>query len=555
MKKATSTEKITALYCRLSQDDGREGESNSIVNQRALLSEYARKNHFKNLRFFIDDGYSGTTFDRPAFKELEGLVENSEVGTVIVKDMSRLGRNYLQVGIYTDIVFPDNDVRFIAINDNVDSSVQTEFDMTPIRNFCNELYARDTAKKIKSTMKMKAERGEHLTFICPYGYMKSETDKNQWVIDEGAAEVVRYIFQLCIEGLGPTQIAKRLQREKILTPTAYFAKRDGNPLPLNPYNWEQKTIASTLEKIEYTGCTENYKTVSKNYRSKKRTSNPKENRMIFEDTQPAIIDKPTFDAVQEIRKHKRRPTATGKLSILSGKVYCADCGSKLYYCTTNSFEPKQDFFTCSNYRSNTGSCSAHYIRNVTLINLVFKHLQNVLSYVQMFEETFVDKEIEKANDEHFAAVRKAKKDIVNLQARCDNLDELFKRLYEDMVSGRISNERFDMLSADYEAEQKNIKEEIERLQQLIDAGEQEQYDLKLFLKNVRKYTDPEKLTAEMVNDLIDKIVVHAPDKSSGHRRQKIDIYYKAIGVTNIADDEDLIAIDGRSQWRKNKEMA
>ena len=277
--------------------------------------------------------------------------------------------------------------------------------------------------------------------------------------------------------------------------------------------------------------------------------------MIFEDTQPAIIDKPTFDAVQEIRKHKRRPTATGKLSILSGKVYCADCGSKLYYCTTNSFEPKQDFFTCSNYRSNTGSCSAHYIRNVTLINLVFKHLQNVLSYVQMFEETFVDKEIEKANDEHFAAVRKAKKDIVNLQARCDNLDELFKRLYEDMVSGRISNERFDMLSADYEAEQKNIKEEIERLQQLIDAGEQEQYDLKLFLKNVRKYTDPEKLTAEMVNDLIDKIVVHAPDKSSGHRRQKIDIYYKAIGVTNIADDEDLIAIDGRSQWRKNKEMA
>ena len=269
--------------------------------------------------------------------------------------------------------------------------------------------------------------------------------------------------------------------------------------------------------------------------------------MIFEDTQPAIIDKPTFDAVQEIRKHKRRPTATGKLSILSGKVFCADCGAKLHYCTTNYFNPKQDFFTCSNYRSNTGTCSARYIRNVTLVNLVFKHLQNVLSYVQQFEEAFVDKEIEKANAKHFEAVKKAKKDIVNLQTRCDNLDELFKRLYEDMVSGRISNERFDMMSSDYETEQKNIKAEIERLQQLIDAGEQEQYDLKQFLKNVRKYTDPEKLTAEMVNDLIDKIVVHAPDKSSGHRRQKIDIYYKAIGITNIADDEDLEKVHPQKQ--------
>lgn len=555
MSRQSNTEKITALYCRLSQDDGREGESNSIVNQRALLSEYARKNHFRNIRYFIDDGYSGTTFDRPAFRELEALVEAGEVGTVIVKDMSRLGRNYLQVGIYTDIVFPDNDVRFIAINDNVDSSVQTEFDMTPIRNFCNELYARDTAKKIKSTMKMKAERGEHLTFICPYGYMKSENDKNQWIIDTEAAEIVKKIFQLCIQGLGPSQIAKRLQSECVLTPAAYFAKRDGKPLPLNPYRWEQKTVASILEKIEYTGCTENYKTVSKNYRSKKRVSNPKENRMIFEDTQPAIIDKPTFDAVQEIRKHKRRPTATGKLSILSGKVFCADCGAKLHYCTTNYFQPKQDFFTCANYRSNTGSCSAHYIRNLTLINLIFKHLQNVLTYIQQFEDAFVREEIKKANEEHFEAVKKAKKDIVNLQARCNNLDELFKRLYEDMVSGRISNERFDTLSSDYETEQKNIKAEIAKLQELIDSGEQEQYDLNQFLKNVRKYTDPETLTAEMVNDLIDKIIVHAPDKSSGHRRQKVEIYYKAIGIINIAEDEDLVAKDGRGQWRKNKESA
>lgn len=543
--------KITALYCRLSQDDGREGESNSIVNQKAMLKEYALKNHFKNIRYFVDDGWSGTNFDRPAFREMESLIENGEVGIVIVKDMSRLGRNYLQVGMYTDVVFPDNDVRFIAINDNVDSSVQTEFDMTPIRNFCNELYARDTAKKIKATMKMKGERGDHLSSIPPFGYMKNPNNRKEWIIDEDAAETVKYIFHLCVSGFGPTQIAKRLQNEKVLTPMSYWNQQKGLDLPLHPYNWVNETIAGILERIDYTGCTENFKTTSKNYRSKKRIDNPKEKRLIFEDTQPAIIDKQTFDTVQEIRKHKRKPTATGKLSLFSGKVFCADCGEKLYYCTTNSFDESKDFFTCANYRSNTGTCSAHYIRNVTLYKLVFQHIKNVLTYIQQFEHTFVKMEIEKANEEHYEQVRKAKKDIVNLKARNDNLDTLFKRLYEDMVSGRISSERFDMLSADYEQEQRQIKEEIVRLQNLVDEGEQERYDLNQFLKNVRKYTDPETLTAEMVNELIDKIIVHAPDKSSGHRKQKIEIYYKAVGIINIATDEKLIATDGRKdRWHK-----
>jgi len=546
-----SIEKITVLYCRLSQDDGREGESNSIVNQKAMLKEYALKNHFKNIRYFVDDGYSGTTFDRPAFREMEQLVENSEVGIVIVKDMSRLGRNYLQVGMYTDVVFPDNDVRFIAINDNVDSLVQTEFDMTPIRNFCNELYARDTAKKIKSSFKLKGERGEHLASTPPFGYIKDKEDKSKWIIDEGAAETVRYIFQLCINGLGPTQIQKRLEQEKVLKPAAYYADKNNMELPLNPYKWSTHTVASILEKIDYLGHTENFKTTSKNYRSKKRIDNPKEKRLIFEDTQPAIIDKPTFDTVQEIRKHKRRRTATGKLSLFSGKVFCADCNSKLYYCTTNDFDESKDFFTCANYRSNTGTCSAHYIRNVTLYKLVFQHIKNVLTYIQQFEHTFVKKEIEKANEEHYEQVKRAKKDIVNLQTRNDNLDTLFKRLYEDMVSGRISTERFDLLSADYENEQKQIKEEITRLQDLIDEGEQERYDLNQFLKNVRKYTDPEILTAEMVNELIDKIIVHAPNKSSGHRKQKIEIYYKAVGIINIATDDELIATDSRKdRWHK-----
>ena len=327
--------KITALYCRLSQDDGREGESNSIVNQKVLLNEYARKHRFKNLQFFVDDGYSGTNFDRPDFRRMEHMIENKEIGTVIVKDMSRLGRNYLQVGMYTDIVFPENDVRFIAVNDNVDSDIQTEFDMTPIRNFCNELYARDTAKKIKSTFKMKGESGKHLTSIPPFGYEKDKDDKDKWVIDEEAAKTVRYIFKLCAGGLGPTQIAKRLQNEKVLTPMAYNLQKGGKLLPENPFKWAQNTVARILERVEYIGHTENFKTTSKNYRSKKRIWNSKENRKLFEDTQPAIVDKYLFNTVQEIRKHKRRPTATGKISIFSGKVFCADCGAKLHYNTSN----------------------------------------------------------------------------------------------------------------------------------------------------------------------------------------------------------------------------
>lgn len=548
-----SENRITALYCRLSQDDGREGESNSIVNQKSLLKEYARKQHFKNLRFFVDDGYSGTSFDRPSFREMEQLIESGEVGTVIVKDMSRLGRNYLQVGMYTDIVFPENDVRFIAVNDNVDSEVQTEFDMTPIRNFCNELYARDTAKKIKSTFRMKGESGKHLTVNPPFGYVKDAENKDKWLIDAEAAETVRYIFKLCCDGYGPTQIAKRLRAEKVLTPTAYKAQKSGNLMPSEPYKWAQKTVAGILEKVEYLGHTENFKTASKNYRSKKRVPNAKENRKLFENTHPAIVDKNTFDTVQEIRRNKRRPTATGKISIFSGKVFCADCGAKLHFQTSHYHKESQECFVCANYRSNTGTCTGHYIRAVTLNKLVFRHILGVLSYVQQFEAVFVKREKEKANAERMMTVEKAKVDIVTLKRRDEDLDTLFKRIYEDMVAGRLSAERFDKLSTEYEAEQKEVKVKIVQLQELIDSGEQEQHDLQQFLKNVRKYTDPEKLTAEILNDLVDKIVIHAPDKSSGHRKQKIEIYYKAVGIIEIAD-EDCIALDGRlgMQNRKKK---
>lgn len=552
MNRQLKENRITALYCRLSQDDGREGESNSIVNQKALINEYARKNHFKNLRFFVDDGYSGTTFDRPAFREMEKMIENGEIGTVIVKDMSRLGRNYLQVGMYTDIVFPENDVRFIAINDNVDSAVQTEFDMTPIRNFCNELYARDTAKKIKSTFKMKGESGKHLTTNLPFGYIKDKDDKDKWLIDEPAAIVVRKIFNLCANGLGPLQIAKRLRAEEVLIPTAYYAQRDGKLYERDPFNWDQKTVAGILERVEYLGHTVNFKTTSKNYKSKKRIQNPPEKQMIFKNTHPAIIRDELFETVQKIREGKRRPTATGKMSLLSGKVICADCKSKLHYCTTNGFEARQDFFTCANYRSNMGSCSAHYIRNVTLCNMVFKHIKKMLVYVQQFEETFVRDQMERLDNAMAMSISKAKVDVVTLRRRDEDLNTLFKRLYEDMVSGRITAERFDMLASEYEQEQKELKVKIVDLEDLIENGETQTKDLKQLLANVRKYTDPQELTAQMVNDLVDKIIVHAPDKSSGHRKQKIEIYYNAVGIIDLPTikEDDCIALHGRCKGKK-----
>ena len=552
MNRQLNENRITALYCRLSQDDGREGESNSIVNQKALLNDFARKNRFKNLQFFVDDGYSGTTFDRPAFREMEKMIENGEIGTVIVKDMSRLGRNYLQVGMYTDIMFPENDVRFIAINDNVDSAVQTEFDMTPIRNFCNELYARDTAKKIKSTFKMKGESGKHLTTNLPFGYIKDKGDKDKWLIDEPAAIVVRKIFDLCANGFGPLQIAKRLRAEEVLIPTAYYAQRDGKLYERDPFNWDQKTVAGILDRVEYLGHTVNFKTTSKNYKSKKRIQNPPEKQMIFKNTHPAIISDELFETVQKIREGKRRPTATGKMSLLSGKVICADCKSKLHYCTTNGFEARQDFFTCANYRSNMGSCSAHYIRNVTLCNMVFKHIKKMLVYVQQFEETFVRDQMERLDNAMAMSISKAKVDVVTLRRRDEDLNTLFKRLYEDMVSGRITAGRFDMLASEYEQEQKELKVKIVELEDLIENGETQTKDLKQLLVNVRKYTDPQELTAQMVNDLVDKIIVHAPDKSSGHRKQKIEIYYNAVGIIDLptVKEDDCIALHGRCKGKK-----
>ena len=337
-----------------------------------------------------------------------------------------------------------------------------------------------------------------------------------------------------------------------MIPTAYYAQRDGKLYERDPFNWDQKTVAGILERVEYLWHTVNFKTTSKNYKSKKRVQNPPEKQMIFKDTHPAIISEELFATVPKIREGKRRPTATGKMSLLSGKVFCVDCGAKLHYCTTNGFDPKQDFFNCANYRSNTGTCSAHYIRNVTLCNMVFTHIKKMLAYVQQFEEAFVRDQMDRMDKILAMSISKAKVDVVTLKRRDEDLNTLFKRLYEDMVAGRLSAERFDLLSAEYEQEQKEVKAKIAELEYLIENGETKTRDLKQLLANVRKYTDPQELTPELLNDLVDKIIVHAPDKSSGHRKQKIEIYYNAVGILNLptATEDDCIALHGRCKGKK-----
>ena len=383
------SEKFTMLYCRLSRDDELQGDSNSIVNQKNILSKYAKENGFKNLRFIVDDGYSGTNFQRPGWNELLELIENNKVETIIVKDMSRLGRDYLKAGFYTEVMFVEKNIRFIAINNGIDSSNQTDSDFTPFLNIINEWYAKDTSKKIRAVMKAKGESGKYLTTRPPFGYTKSPDDKTKWIVDDEAARVVKMIFDLCLEGYGTTQIARILKDKKVLTPFSYWnTKGQVFKCSENPYNWSADTIAGIIDKKEYLGHTVNFKTYKQSYKSKKKLHNPEEKQMIFENTHEPIIDTDTWERVQELRKNKRRPSRTGKSNMFSGIAYCADCGQKLYYCTSNYFESRQDHFVCSTSRKGKENCSTHFIRAVVLEKGVLAHLKYVIGFVAAYENQF-----------------------------------------------------------------------------------------------------------------------------------------------------------------------
>ena len=533
-----ATEKITALYCRLSQEDANEGESNSIQNQKAILLQYAKEHRFPNLTFFVDDGYSGTNYDRPGFQAMLAEIEAGKVAVCCTKDLSRLGRNSSLTGLYINFTFPKYGVRYIAINDHFDTidPNSTDNDVAGIKNWFNEFFAKDTSRKIRAVNKAKGERGVPLTTNVPFGYLKDPNDKTRWIVDEVAAQVVKRIFRLCMEGRGPMQIAKVLQEEKALNPTAYKRRagiKTPSPETADPYHWNTNTIVHILERREYTGCTVNFKTYTNSIWDKKQRDTPLEKQAVFYNTHPAIIEQEVFDKVQEIRQQRHRRTKTGKSSLFSGMVYCADCGAKMRYCTTSYFEKRQDHFVCANYRSNTGSCSAHFIRAVVLEELVWMHMKAVISYVTRHESYFRAVMEHKLRLSSEKAIRANKKRLAQADKRLVELDRLFIHIYEDNVAGKLSDERFSMMSQSYEDEQTQLKAEIQTLQQDIEVQERQIENLEQFIQRVHKYADLQELTPYALRELVKAIYIEAPDKSSGKRRQNIRISYDLVGFIPV----------------------
>lgn len=534
------TDKITALYCRLSQDDMLQGESNSITNQKAILKKYADDNGFKNTAYYIDDGVSGTTFERDGFKAMMSDIEAGKISTVITKDLSRLGRDYLKTGEYIEIIFPDYDVRYIAINDNVDT-LKSENELMAFKNIFNDWYARDTSKKIKAVFKAKGQSGKPLS-VPVYGYKASEEDKYKWVIDDEPAKVVRKIYKLSISGYGPTQIARMLTAEGIPTPTAYALSQGRNPTNKNARvdRWCTETIIAILEHPEYIGHTVNFRTRRKSYKNKRKIENPKEEWLIFENTHEPIITQQEFDLVQEMRKNKRRPQRQAKTNPFSGICYCADCGKKLYLCRSKSTSENQEHLKCSTHSTDKNSCSSHYIRTVVLKDLVLNSINKLLDSVKNNEAEFVQSAMDSSASKHSSELSKAKKALNQAEKRIVELDRLFVRLYEDNVSGKISDERFTVLSTGYEDEQKKLRATVTELTAFIEAAEEKSADVNNFIKVVQKYERITELTPEIVHELIEKIVVHAPEKSDGHRIQQIEIHFRfdVAVATAIADSRE-----------------
>ena len=540
-----ATDKITALYCRLSVEDtkddkkkGNEDPSDSIQHQQLMLMQYAKSNRFPNPTVFIDDGFSGVTYDRPGFQKMMAEIEAGNVGTVITKDLSRLGRNSALTGLYINYTFPQYGVRYIAVNDHFDTinPNSTDSDMAGIRNWFNEFFAKDTSRKIRAVNKAKGERGERLTVNVPYGYKSDPDDKTKWIIDEEAAGVVKRIFSLCMEGKGPSQIAALLEKEKVLNPTAY-KQREGrktpHQTPENEYRWHESTVAYILEYMEYTGCTVNFKTYTNSIWDKKQRETSVENRKVFYNTHPAIISLEVFDKVQEIRQQRHRRTATGKSSMFSGVVFCDDCKQKLYYSTTSYFEKRQDFFICSTHRVNKDKCSGHYIREVVLEREVWKHIREVISVVTRYEAYFRSEMEQKLRLQSEEKLRVARKRMAQAEKRIGELDRLFLRSYEDNVSGKIDDERFAMLNRNYTEEQKKLKEEVISLQQEIEEQERKAEDLEQFIQRVKRNSELTELTPYALHELVKAVYVEAPDKSSGKRKQKIHICYDLVGFIPV----------------------
>lgn len=559
MKVKKAEEKITAIYERLSRDDELVGESNSIVNQKKMLEDYAKANGFSNIVHFTDDGWSGGSFDRPNWNQMIAGVEDGSIGAVIIKDMSRIGRDYLQVGFYTEVLFKEKGVHFIAIANGVDNRKRDSSEFAPFLNIMNEWYIRDSSRKVTAVLRARGRDGKHTTNHAIYGYRKNPEDKNQWLIDEEAAEVVRKIFRMTIEGKGPYEIARILSSEKVERPSYYLAKRGmGNHLSnynaAEPYTWRGTTVSNILSKPEYMGHTVNFRTYKESYKDKRSQKTPQEDWVIFEHTQEAIIDAETWQRAQQLRKTARRTDTIGKANPLTGLMYCADCGAKMYNHRggaglardwngkpNGKRRPDRDEYNCSSY--NLGSqnfkskCTQHYIRTEIVQKLALETIKAVSSYVMSNEDEFMERICSSSREKQEEGVKSLRRRILRDEKRVAELNMLIKKLYEDNVCGKFSDKRFDLMLCEFESEQATLEQSIEQAQAEIETIGTDTVRVDKVIALVQKYTDFSELTPAMLNEFVEKILVHEADCSSGERKQDVEIYLNFIGIFGVPTKE------------------
>ena len=536
-----SNQKKTALYCRLSQDDGLDGDSNSIQNQKSILQRFAEDHHFPNPCFYVDDGFSGGNFQRPAFQQMIADMENGEIGIIVTKDLSRLGRNQLHTGLYIEERFPMFGVRYIAINDNVDTENAESNDLMPFKNLFNEWFIRDTSRKIRAVQKAKAERGERLGTRTPYGYRK-DPDTKKLIVDEEAAAIVRRIFAMCAGGSGPSQIARILKKEQILTPTMYaYTKYGMTHTGLDtqrPYHWSGDTVADMLENEIYLGNTVNMKHSSRSYKDKRRVEHPREECLVFENTHPALITREVWDMVQRVRKNKRRLTKMEEQDKYSGLVFCADCGSNMVLHRAHTMSASYNHFTCRTYKKDGEACTGHYIRECVLDEIVLEDLRRVTSAAREHPEKFAAYIGSKQSAELQRKIRRQEKELAAMRKRKAELDAIFKKLYEDSVLGRITTEQFQMLSGSYTEEQNLITVGIPQKESEIQRLRETAIGTDSFLDKAKRYTDITELTPELLRLFIEKIVVHEKEvKWSKHAPQTVEIYYNGIGYVGSGQQD------------------
>ena len=555
---------LTALYCRLSKDDELKGDSNSIINQKKILENHAKTNGFTNLYYFVDDGVSGTTFQRNDWQKLIAEVEAGNVSTIYVKDMSRLGRDHVQVGMYMEL-FRQKGIRFIAVENNIDSINPETLEFAPFINIMAEWYARDTSRKIKSVLHAKASSGRHMASRPVYGYKRSAEDKDLWLIDEEAASVVRRIFQMTIESKGPYQIARTLSDEKILRPSAHLALRDGSKLstPEDKYSWYGRTIQNILDKVEYCGHTANFKSYKASYKDKHSVRRPKDEWVIFRDTQAPIVDEATWKTAQKCRVAKRRPNATGEPNPFVGLVICGDCGSRMHNRRGREAHKhdSKDMFSCYQYSRYPKKCTMHYIKASSLRTLVLETIRSVSGFVKESEAEFIRLVREASELQSEEAAKMQKKQLAKYQKRCNELDTLIKRLYEDKVKGELSAKRFEILTLEYEQEQESLEKQITELQEEIERFDEDSDKTDKFIEIVRKYTDIPELSATILNEYIEKIVVYEGDNSSGRREQRVDIFLSFIGKFELPGQVEPEPFDpiehrrarGRAYYQRHRE--